>query len=204
MSGINLTSGQSAITTDAQGVTHIVWYESTTNALFTASYDVNSQTWQNTQLVAQFATAQNISNIQLLSSNTIINNSNGGSPGLVAVWQQGDAKSSNFYYTAAQYDQNDNLQWLNNPQLVSTSATTNTSTTPTSAVSNLNPTAQVVINGATGSSQIALVGEKVNLQNRANLGVRAGTNLYVQNFSVTSSQFDSNNAHSHFNPLGNS
>ena len=194
MSGINLTSGQSAITTDAQGVTHIVWYDSTTNALFTASYDVNSQTWQNTQLVAQFATAQNISNIQLLSSNTIINNSNGGSPGLVAVWQQGDAKSSNFYYTAAQYDQNENLQWLNNPQLVSTSATTNTSTTPTSAVSNLNPTAQVVINGATGSSQIALVGEKVNLQNRANLGVRAGTNLYVQNFSVNSSQFDSNNA----------
>ena len=194
MSGIDLTSGQSAITTDAQGVTHIVWYDADSSAIFTATYDVNSQTWENTQLVTQFATAQDISHIQLLSSNTIINNGNGGSPGLVVVWQQGTEKNSSFYYTAAQYDQNDNLQWLNNPQLVSTSATSSTSTTPTSAVSNLNPTAQVVINGATGSSQIALVGEKVNLQNQANIGVREGSNLYYQTFSVNSDQFNSNNS----------
>jgi len=197
MSGINLTSGQSAITTDAQGVTHIVWYDSDSSAIFTATYDVNSQTWQNAQLVAQFATAQDISNIQLLSGNSIINNGNSGSPGLVALWQQGDAKSSNFYYTAAQYDQNDNLQWLNNPQLVSTSATTNTSTTPTSAVSNLNPTAQQVTISATGNTPatqaIVLVGEKVNLQNQANIGIREGSNLYNQTFSVNSDQFNSNN-----------
>ena len=197
MSGIDLTSGQSAITTDAQGVTHIVWYDSDSSAIFTATYDVNSQTWENTQLVTQFATAQNISNIQLLSGNSIINNGNSGSPGLVAVWQQGDAKSSNFYYTAAQYDQNDNLQWLNNPQLVSTSATTNTSTTPTSAVSNLNPTAQQVTIPATGNTPatqaIVLVGEKVNLQNQANIGIREGSNLYNQTFSVNSDQFNSNN-----------
>ncbi len=197
MSGIDLTSGQSAITTDAQGITHIVWYDADSSAIFTATYDSNSQTWENTQLVTQFATAQEVTHIQLLSSNTIINNGNSGSPGLVVVWQQGDAKSSNFYYTAAQYDQNDNLQWLNNPQLISTSATTNTSTTPTSAVSNLNPTAQEVTIPATQSAPatqaIALVGEKVNLQNQANIGVREGSNLYNQTFSVNSAQFNSNN-----------
>ena len=117
MSGIDLTSGQSAITTDAQGITHIVWYDADSSALFTAIYDVNSQAWQHTQLVAQLANNQNISNIQLLSGNNIINGANAGNPGLVVVWQQQANGNSSFYYTAAQYDQNDNLQWLNNPQL---------------------------------------------------------------------------------------
>ncbi|TRT83897.1 MAG: hypothetical protein EWV63_16570 [Microcystis aeruginosa Ma_OC_H_19870700_S124] len=165
---INLASSLSAITTDSTtGVTHIVWADN--GNIWHAVYDNNSETWKNAEAIA-FTGTEPVTSLNLVASGQLIDGSN---PGLAVVWQQGNLNDSDFFYTAAQYDENANLQWLDTPQ-----------TLTSDQVGDLEPT--VTVNN---SGKVIVIGSKVNFDNVANLSIKEDTDFYTQTFSVSSSQF---------------
>ncbi len=188
---VDLSSGQSAVTTDQYGVTHLVWVEN--NTLYHATYDTNSETWDNATVIANIGN-QNVQNIHIVTNSGLINNGPTGAPGIAVVYQQGTDSNSNFYYTAAQYDQNQNLQWLNSPVALTQDQ-----------VGDLNPTVQIYqpTNSTPGSisnntASVVVLGEKVNVQNPPSFNTQSnqtattpqeGTNIYGQTFTVNSNQF---------------
>ncbi|WP_017292844.1 hypothetical protein [Geminocystis herdmanii] len=167
---INLASSQSAIVTDSVGVSHIVWADS--GYIWHAVYDNNSETWKNAGAIA-FTGNEPVTSINLVADENLINGSN---PGLAVVWQQGSLNDSDFYYTAAQYDENADLQWLNTPQALTLDQ-----------VGDLEPTVTVNNNG-----EVIVIGSKVNLDNVANLSIKEDSDFYSQTFSISSSQFSTN------------
>ncbi|MDT3676517.1 SwmB domain-containing protein [Microcystis wesenbergii] len=165
---INLASSLSAITTDSTtGVTHIVWADN--GNIWHAVYDNNSETWKNAEAIA-FTGTEPVTSLNLVASGQLIDSSN---PGLAVVWQQGNLNDSDFFYTAAQYDENADLQWLDTPQ-----------TLTSDQVGDLEPT--VTVND---SGEVIVIGSKVNFDNVANLSIKEDTDFYTQTFSVSSSQF---------------
>lgn len=167
---INLASTQSALVTDSYGVSHIVWADS--GYIWHAVYDNNSETWKNAEVVA-FTGNEPVTSINLVANNKLISGSN---PGLAVVWQQGSLNNSDFYYTAAQYDNNANLQWLDAPQALTSDQ-----------VGDLEPT--VTVND---SGEVIVIGSKVNFDNVANLSIKEDTDFYTQTFAVSSTQFSTN------------
>ncbi|TRV13501.1 MAG: hypothetical protein EWV41_02480, partial [Microcystis wesenbergii Mw_MB_S_20031200_S109] len=165
---INLASGLSAITTDSlTGVTHIVWADN--GNIWHAVYDENSETWKNAEAIA-FTGTEPVTSLNLVANAKLIDGQN---PGLAVVWQQGSLNDSDFYYTAAQYDENADLQWLDTPQSLTSEQ-----------AGDLEPTVTVNSNG-----EVIVIGSKVNFDNAANLSVTEDTDFYTQTFSVNSSQF---------------
>jgi uncharacterized repeat protein (TIGR02059 family) len=168
---INLASSLSAVTTDSTtGVTHIVWADN--GNIWHAVYDNNSETWKNAEAIA-FTGTEPVASLNLVASGQLIDNSN---PGLAVVWQQGNLNDSDFFYTAAQYDENANLQWLDTPQ-----------TLTSDQVGDLEPT--VTVNDSGEVIEVIVIGSKVNFDNVANLSIKEDTDFYTQTFSVSSSQF---------------
>jgi uncharacterized repeat protein (TIGR02059 family) len=175
---IDLTSRLSAITEDSAGITHLVWVEGAN--LWHAVYDSNSATWINAESIAEIGT-QSITNLNLIANDSLIYESGSTStnlPGLAVVYQQGKDNDSNFFYTAAQYNANGNLQWLDSPQALTADQ-----------VGDLEPRA--IAYEQNGITDVLVVGQKVNLDQTANLGIREDTDLYYQTFSVNSNQFAS-------------
>lgn len=172
---INLASRQSAITTDSSNVTHIVWVED--SYLWHATYDDNSATWVDAEAVA-LVPDQDITNISLVYDDKLIKEgtTNNSQPGFTAVWQQGNDNDSDFYYSAAQYDENGNLEWLANPQAITSDN-----------VGDFEPRALVYNN------EVLLVGSKSNVANSANQSIREDSDLYYQQFSVNSDLFTTEN-----------
>ncbi|BFM40072.1 SwmB domain-containing protein [Synechocystis sp. LKSZ1] len=170
---ISLTDHLSAITTDAAGVTHVVWVEDA--AIWHAVYDDNAATWIEAQVIAEVG-QQKVTGLNLLASETLITGNEQPAPGLAVVYQQGSENESNFFYTAAQYNASGGLQWLNRPQALTADA-----------VADLEPRAITYNNQ--GTTEVVVVGQKVNTDQASNQGVREDTDLYYQSFSVSSSQF---------------
>ncbi|BAQ63278.1 Calx-beta domain-containing protein [Geminocystis sp. NIES-3709] len=169
---VNLASRASAVTTDSQGKTHVVWAEG--SFLWYAEYDNNSGTWKNAQAITTLEN-QDISNISFLYDDNLIQEdttNNNSQPGFVVTWQQGSENDSDFYYTAGKYDENQQLQWLANPQAITTDQ-----------VGDLEPSA-IVYNG-----DVLLVGSKVNVENANNQQIREDSDLYYQQFKVNDSLF---------------
>ncbi|WP_017292847.1 Calx-beta domain-containing protein [Geminocystis herdmanii] len=165
---IDLASRLSAITVDSStGVTHIVWADN--GNIFHAVYDNNSETWKDAQAIA-FTGTEPVTSLNLVANDKLIDGSN---PGLAVVWQQGSLNDSDFFYTAANYDSNADLQWLETPQALTSDQ-----------VADLEPT--VTVNS---SGEVIVVGSKVNLENATNLGITEDTDHYYQQFSVSSTQF---------------
>ncbi|MGI0482360.1 beta strand repeat-containing protein, partial [Geminocystis sp. CENA526] len=167
---INLASSQSAIVTDSFGVSHLVWANE--GYIWHAVYDNNSETWKNAEVIA-FTGNETVTSINLVANDNLINGSN---PGLAVVWQQGSLNDSDFFYTAAQYDANADLQWLDTPQALTSDQ-----------VGDLEPTVTVNNNG-----EVIVIGSKVNFDNIANLSIKEDTDFYSQKFSISSSQFSTN------------
>lgn len=179
---IDLASNQSAITTDSFGVNHVVWVENAT--IWHAVYDTNSATWINATAIAAVGT-EPVTNLNLVANPNLIQvSSNISIPGLAVVWQQGSDNNSELNYTAAQYDQTGQLQWLANPQSITSDQ-----------VADLEPTVLVYQPSGSGSSnpEVLVVGTKVNLDRAANQAIREDTDLYSQQFSVSSSLFSTDN-----------
>ena len=113
---IDLSSRLSAITQDANGTTHLVWVQG--SQLFYAVYDNNSEIWQDAQAIANVG-FEPVTSLNLVANQNLIAQSDSTKdealPGLAVVWQQGQANDSDFYYTAAQYNGNNQLQWLPSP-----------------------------------------------------------------------------------------
>ncbi|RMD72960.1 MAG: hypothetical protein D6822_00405, partial [Cyanobacteria bacterium J149] len=169
---INLASSQSAIVTDSYGISHIVWADAENGYIWHAVYDSNSETWKDAEAVA-FTGNEPVTSLNLVANENLIDGQN---PGLAVVWQQGNLNESDFYYTAAQYDSNADLQWLDTPQALTSDQ-----------VGDLEPT--VTVND---SGEVIVIGSKVNFDNVANLSIKEDTDFYTQTFSVSSSQFSTN------------
>lgn len=169
---INLASSQSALVTDSYGISHIVWADTENGYIWHAVYDSNSETWKDAEAIA-FTGNKPVTSINLVANENLIDGQN---PGLAVVWQQGNLNDSDFYYTAAQYDSNADLQWLDAPQ-----------TLTNDQVGDLEPTVTVNDNG-----EVIVIGSKVNFDNVANLSIKEDTDFYTQKFSVSSSQFSTN------------
>ncbi|MEI6380331.1 MAG: Calx-beta domain-containing protein [Cyanobacteriota bacterium ELA615] len=181
---IDLSSGQSAIATDAAGKTHVVWFDGNSNIIWQATYNPNSGDYDNAQIVAVVPSTENVSNLQLLTQGNLIRSANGnGFPGLAVVWQEssasGSGTNSNLYYTAAKYDSNGQLQWLSNPVDI---------TGNSSSLANQAPTALVDKN-----SNIHIVSQVVNPTNAANQSIREASELYSQTLTINNSDFSTNN-----------
>ena len=172
---INLTSRLSAITSDFAGVNHIVWLED--NALWHAQYNANAGTWINAQRLVEGLT-ESVTALNLVANQQLIVNGSTASPGLAVIWQAGDQKanSSNFYYSAAQYDSNGQLQWDAAP----TTLTVN-ETVDGLPFANLAP--RVI---ADNNGNITLVGQQVNVKNSANQTIREDTDLYTSALTIQS------------------
>lgn len=170
---IDLSSRASAIATDANGISHLVWVEG--RKLWHTTYDLNSQSWQNAQAIADIGT-DSVRGLNLIASDELIHQtSNPGAallPGLVMVWQQGTFNNSEIYYTAAQYNSSSQLQWLASPVPVTADN-----------VGDLEP--QALLNNGT----VNVVGQKVDFTKAANLGIIQDTDLYSQSFQVNAGQF---------------
>ena len=167
---VNLAASQSAIAHDiTSNTTHVVWANN--GNIWHAVFDENSETWINAEPIA-FAGTAPITGLNLVTSEKLIDGKN---PGIAVVWQQGKLNSSDFYYTAAQYDQNLNLQWLPSSQALTSDQ-----------VGDLQPT--VTVNNI---GEVIVFGTKVNLVNAANWAISEDTDLYYQQFTVSSSQFTS-------------
>jgi len=171
---VNLASRLSAITTDANGITHLVWVEG--ENLWHAVYNDNSQIWEDAQPIA-YVGFEPVTSLNLVASPNLIvqsgSSNNATLPGLAVVWQQGKANNSNFYYTAAQYNANNQLQWL--PSAVPLTS---------DQVGDLQPRAI-----ANNDGTVFVVGQKVNVENAASLSIQEDTDLYYQSFTVGSDQF---------------
>ncbi|MFN5514413.1 MAG: SwmB domain-containing protein, partial [Cyanobacteriota bacterium] len=188
---VNLASGQSAITTDQYGVTHIVWVES--GLLWHSTYDPNAQQWVNAEAITVIGN-ESVANLRLVTSAGLINNGAGGAPGLAVVYQQGTGNNSDFFYTAAQYGPNQTLQWLNAPVQLTQDQ-----------VGDLNPTVQVYqptnlpgTSPSDNTASVVVVGEKVNIAANPSLSsqgtgavteAQEGGNLYNLSFTVNANQF---------------
>ncbi|WP_228014966.1 hypothetical protein [Synechocystis salina] len=167
---INFSNRLSAITTDSAGVTHIVWVEDST--LFHATYNDNSATWINETAIANVG-SQKIVSLNLIANDKLIDDSGTGLPGLAVVYQQGSENESNIFYTAAQYNASGQTQWLDKPQALTADQ-----------VGDLEPRAI-----ATEDGTVFVVGQKVNIENAQNQGIREDTDLYYQSFRINRSQF---------------
>jgi len=169
---INLASRQSAITTDFTGVNHIVWVEN--NALWHAQFDANAGIWVNARRVVNDVPG-NVTALNLVANEKLIN---GSSPGLAVIWQQGDDRqnSSNFYYSAAQYGPNGQLQWDATPTVLTVNEATNSQ-----SFTNLNPRAIADNNG-----NITIVGQQVSIANATNQAIREDVDLYTSFLAVPS------------------
>ncbi|MFN5513347.1 MAG: hypothetical protein ACK5CA_00975 [Cyanobacteriota bacterium] len=168
---ITLTNRLSAITTDSFSETHLVWVDS--GNLWYAVYDDNSGTWRDAQTIAT-GLSENITSLNLVASETLIqDSSNISSPGLAVIYQQGSENDSDIFYTAAQYTEQGQLQWLASPQALTSDQ-----------VGDLEPRAI-----ANNDGTVFVVGQKVNADNVQNFSIREDTDLYYQSFTVSSSQF---------------
>ncbi|MBJ7899284.1 MAG: hypothetical protein GC158_05010, partial [Cyanobacteria bacterium RI_101] len=170
---INLASRLSSITTDANGVAHLVWVEGPN--LWHAVYNDNAQIWEDAQPIA-YVGFEPVASLNLVAGPNLILQSGSDNaatlPGLAVVWQQGKDNNSDFYYTAAQYNSQNQLQWL--PGAVPLTS---------DQVGDLQPRAIVQDNA------VFVAGQKVNLDNAANQSIQEDTDLYYQSFTVTSAQF---------------
>ncbi|PHV61047.1 hypothetical protein [Cyanobacterium aponinum] len=168
---VNLASGLSAITSSSNSQTHLVWAEN--SFLWYAKYDENSETWQEARAISKLEN-QDISNIQLLYEDNLIQegNTEAKQPGFVVTWQQGSDNDSDFYYTAGKYDEQGELQWLANPQAITSDQ-----------VGDLEPTS-IIYQG-----DVFLVGSKVDFLNQANQAIKEDTDLYFQRFTINDSLF---------------
>lgn len=136
-----------------------------------AVFDANSGTWLNAEPIAQTG-AEPVSSLSLVASSTLVD---GVKPGLVVVWQQGKLNGSDLYYTAAQYDENRDLQWLASPQAITSDQ-----------VGDLEPTVTVV------DSTVVVVGSKVDFHNVANQSIREDADIYGYSVAIQSAQFTAN------------
>ncbi|WPF87624.1 Calx-beta domain-containing protein [Cyanobacterium aponinum AL20118] len=168
---VNLASGLSAITSSSNSQTHLVWAEN--SFLWYAKYDENSETWREARAITKLEN-QDISNIQLLYEDNLIQegNTEAKQPGFVVTWQQGSDNDSDFYYTAGKYDEQGELQWLANPQAITSDQ-----------VGDLEPTS-IIYQG-----DVFLVGSKVDFLNQANQAIKEDTDLYFQRFTINDSLF---------------
>ncbi|MGI0483009.1 hypothetical protein ACN4EE_19770 [Geminocystis sp. CENA526] len=167
---IDLASSKSALVTDSLGVSHIVWIDN--GYIWHSVYDNNSETWKNGETIA-FTGTEPVTSLNLVANENLIDGQN---PGLAVVWQQGNLNDSDFYYTAAQYDQNLDLQWLNTPQALTSDQ-----------VGDLEPT--VTVNS---SGEVIVIGSKVDFDNVSNLSIQEDADFYSQTFSISSTQFSTN------------
>lgn len=172
---IDLSSRLSAFTTDFAGVNHVVWVED--GAIWHASYDATSGTWVNAQLVVAGVTG-NVTALNLVANPELIGKASSATPGLVVVWQDGVIKNngSNFFYSAAQYNTDGELQWAANP----TALTVNESSSGL-PFANLAPS---IVTDNLGN--VIVVGQQVNVLNAANQAIREDTDLYSSIFKVSS------------------
>lgn len=168
---VNLASGLSAITSSSNSQIHLVWAEN--SFIWYAKYDENSETWREARAITKLEN-QDISNIQLLYKDNLIQegNTEAKQPGFVVTWQQGSDNDSDFYYTAGKYDEQGELQWLANPQAITSDQ-----------VADLEPTS-IIYQG-----DVFLVGSKVDFLNQANQAIKEDTDLYFQRFTINDSLF---------------
>ncbi|MBR8830796.1 MAG: FG-GAP repeat protein [Chlorogloea purpurea SAG 13.99] len=172
---INLSGKLSAITTDVNGTSHVVWVEG--GNIQHAVYDPNSGTWNEARTIAEIGT-ESVKSLNLIANDRLIleSNSTATTPGLAIVYQQGTNNDSDFYYTAARYDNNGDLQWLATPQALSADN-----------VADLEPRAITYNNN--GTTEVVAIGQKADVKKADNQEIREDTDLYSQNFSISSSQF---------------
>lgn len=170
---ITLSDRLSAVVQDSAGTSHIVWLEGTN--IWHAVYDPVSQTWKNAQAIVNTA-GQNIRSLNLVADSGLIVESGTSNntliPGVAVIYQEGLENDSNFFYTAARYDNVGKLQWLEAPQALTADQ-----------VGDLEPRA-VVDNGV-----ITVVGQKVDLVKAQNQAIREDADPYYQTFQIYSNQF---------------
>lgn len=164
---ITLTSSLSAVTTDAFGVSHIVWSDG--GFICHAILNANSGTWEQAEAIAATGT-DTISTLNIVANSKLIDGQN---PGVAVVWQQGGSNNSDFYYTAAQYNSTGSLQWLQEAQPLTSDD-----------VADVDPTV-----ATSPSGEVVVIGSKSNLNNAANQSIQEDTDLYNQTFRISSSQF---------------
>ncbi|BAQ65275.1 Calx-beta domain-containing protein [Geminocystis sp. NIES-3709] len=168
---LNLASHRTATSIDpSTGINHIVWADN--EFIYHATYDENSGTWENATSIVSLGN-QTVSNLNLVISDGLISEGQSQLPGLAVVWQEGDKNDSELYYTAAQYDEVQNLQWLDTPQPLTVDE-----------VADLEP--RVIVK----DNEIIVVSTKVNIDNGSNLSIKEDTDVYFQKFTVDSSLFD--------------
>ncbi|MBE9176477.1 hypothetical protein IQ225_16275, partial [Synechocystis salina LEGE 06155] len=170
---LNFTNRLSAITTDFAGITHVVWAQG--DNLWHAVYDPNSASWINAMAIADVS-GQSIKSLNLVADpNLILESGSKGTmlPGLAVIYQEGKENDSNFFYTAALYNQSGDLEWLPTPQALTADQ-----------VGDLEPRA-IVNNGS-----ITVVGQKVDLVKAQNQAIREDTDLYYQTFQIQTNQFN--------------
>ncbi|AFZ54074.1 Calx-beta domain-containing protein [Cyanobacterium aponinum] len=169
---LNLASNRTATSVDpSTGINHIVWADN--EFIYHATYDENSGTWENANAIASLGN-QTISNLNLVINDSLISEGQSQLPGLVVVWQEGQKNDSELYYTAAQYDEVQNLQWLDTPQPLTVDE-----------VADLEP--KVIVK----DNEIIVVSTKVDINNVENLSIKEDTDVYFQQFTVDSSLFTS-------------
>ncbi|WP_324282314.1 SwmB domain-containing protein [Cyanobacterium aponinum UTEX 3221] len=169
---LNLASNRTATSVDpSTGINHIVWADN--EFIYHATYDENSGTWENANAIASLGN-QTISNLNLVINDSLISEGQSQLPGLVVVWQEGQKNDSELYYTAAQYDEVQNLQWLDTPQPLTADE-----------VADLEP--KVIVK----DNEIIVVSTKVDINNVENLSIKEDTDVYFQQFTVDSSLFTS-------------
>ncbi|MBR8829728.1 MAG: hypothetical protein N5P05_001320 [Chroococcopsis gigantea SAG 12.99] len=181
---IDFADRLSAVATDSAGITHIVWVEA--GQIWHAQYDNNAQTWVNAQVIVSPADGQRVSTIDLLAADNLIQSDSSNIPGLAVVWQQqgaqGNGNDGELYYTAARYDENQNLQWLQEAKQLTSDT-----------VADREPRIilqQVQQQGAnTLQPQVVVVGQKVNTENATAQSIREDTDTYYQTFTVKTSDF---------------
>lgn len=175
---INLSDRLSAITTDSAGKTHVVWEER--GLLWHAVYDPNAEEWIDANAIVAVG-RESVIGLNLVSDPSLVNlesDSTTTAPGLAVVWQQGTGNNSNFFYTGAQYDANNELQWLSEAQPLTSDQ-----------IGDLDP--RSIIYQESGATNVLVVGNKVDIDKAANLSVTEDSDLYTQQFSLESSQFSS-------------
>ena len=177
---INLSDRLSAITTDSAGKTHVVWEER--GLLWHAVYDPNAEEWIDANAIVAVG-RESVIGLNLVSDPSLVNlesDSTTTAPGIAVVWQQGTGNNSNFFYTGAQYDANNDLQWLSEAQPLTSDQ-----------IGDLDP--RSIIYQGSGTTNVLVVGNKVDIDKAANLSVTEDSDLYTQQFSLDSSQFSSTN-----------
>ncbi|WP_330202448.1 Calx-beta domain-containing protein [Cyanobacterium sp. DS4] len=170
---IDLSSGLSAIAVDSfSGKTHIVWVDN--GFLWHAVYDENAQKWVEGESIAYIGSGK-VTNLNLVAD-SLVKSGDSSSHGLVITWQQGEDNDSDIYYTSGRYVTDGELQWLNTPQPLTSDH-----------VADLD--SEILFRPDTASKGILVVESKINTENADNLGITEDSDLYIQQFSVTSDLF---------------